>query len=189
MANKNFACGAHAIESLTGEAPRIERYPLAQKLGRAVYATAIYKGGIVQMDYNATVTGIYVIVGQATNAGAGNVLGCAAEYYKASDSTTNTIAVWTPDNVFAIQGNNTTTTTNANLYYQKNCNVTGQASGSTVTGLSSMQLKLSGVVTTTAMFRIIGQNHDVGESSTGAYSKFKCRFNFGFAYTDDVTAV
>lgn len=182
MPNANYPTGLHPVKMRDGQAPFTMHWPLRQQIQATTpYTTAIFKGQIVIMS----ATGPWLKGNGSTNPGTGGaIIGVAAEYYKASDTSKNRLAVWDARNhIFAIQSDNATTTSKFTDVLQKNCSVANAAAGSTVTGLSTMELDFSTAhTTTTKPLRVIDANRVIGESTTGAKLKLLVEFNFGHVY-------
>jgi len=190
MANPDWAYGLLAVESLTGDSPRIERMPLRQTVQSATaYTTALYKGQILGWDYNTTAGGGYLIV--VSNTTVANVVGVAAEYYAGSASTQTDLAVWpASENIFEVQADNTTTTSNGKLKILQNAAIVGMTAGNTNSGISGMELDWSSIATTTDKpLTILKTIAKPGTSSTGSNVQFQVRFNFGRGYEQQATVI
>lgn len=190
MANKDWPCGLQPVRMLDGQAPYTTRWPLKQVQQTTKYSTNIYKGQMVLWNGTTTSKTKYVIANAATNPG--RIVGVCAEHYFGSviNATKTDLAVWEADkHIFAIQADNTTTTSSLKDLIMKNCNLLNPAAGSTITGLSTSELDYSSAVDTDKSMRVIGVTNEIGEGALGAGINVKClvRINFGHVYSQAVT--
>jgi len=178
MANKDWAFGLQPVTGPHGGAPETVRMPL-----KASYGTAIYKGQIVHWAFTG-----YILPNAVTLPT--NVVGVAGEYHPASGSTQTDLAVYSAaDHKFLIQSDGGTTSTNRASYLMLNVGVTGQAAGSTITGLSGMEIAFAGIssTATNAPLRVIDFRLQPGETVGGANPNCLVEFVHGFYRESDVT--
>lgn len=180
MANQNWPFGAMPVRGPFDSAPETVRYPLRQAVQSTKQTTAIFKGQIVLR----AATGWAKANDATTSTNA--ILGVAAEYYKGSASTKTDIAVYTRNNVFKILLDNTTAT-NLFQYLHKIGPVVNPASGSTVTGQSSMKLDFSALelATVGGPFQIVDVKYQPGGGVAQANPTVHVRFAPGVGLGDD----
>lgn len=186
--NKDWAYGLQPVRMLDGQAPYTTRWPLKQLQQTTKYSTNIYKGQIVVWNGTTTLKTRYVAANAVTSPA--NVVGVAAEHYFGSviNGTKTELAVWEGDkHIFSIQADNNTTTSNVKDLIMGNAAVVGPTAGSTITGLSGMELDFSGNTDADKVLRVIGHTGEIGENRIGNNLKVLVRFNFGHLYTQDAT--
>lgn len=171
MANKDWAFGLAPQFTIGGGSPRTERYPL-----KSAYTTKIYKGAPVLWDNTNAVVKANAVTNSAT------IVGVAAEYYAGSATTKTTIAVWPGDeHIFLVQSDGTTTTSALTSVQHKNFAFVNQTAGSTITGLSGLELDFSSGTSADKPLHVIGLGGEIGEAA-GANMKLLVRFNSGHLY-------
>lgn len=171
MANKDWAFGLQPQYAIGGGSPRTERYPIG-----SAYSTKIYKGAPVLWNNTAGCIKANAVTNSAT------IVGVAAEYYGGSATTKTTLAVWPADeHIFLVQSDGTTTTSALTSVQQKNFAFVNQTAGSTITGLSGLELDFSSGTSADKPLRVIGLGGEIGESA-GANMKLLVRINSGHAY-------
>jgi hypothetical protein len=172
MANKDWPCGFHPAYGIDGGLPVVEYYPLKQS---GAYGTAIFQGQPVTWQNTAG----YLLNCAVTNPA--NVLGVAANYFKASGTATQ-LAVWPTDkNIFTAQIDTDTAITLAQVQ-NRNFVLINMTAGNTSTGLSGCQIDATrgtyiGTVVDKVV-RVLGATKEIGESA-GANMKVLCVFAFG----------
>lgn len=191
MSNRDWAFGLQPIEMVGGGAPTTRRFPLRQCEQGTKYTTKIHKGQIVLWEgthgwalANATIT--------PGAGGTSRIVGVAAEAYRGSSISKNAtnLAVWEGSkHIFNIQSDGGTTSTSMASYLMKNCEVFAPTAGSTITGLSSMELSFSSRDATVAdhCLKVVGFSGDVAEAKTGANMKLAVRFTDGALYEQAAT--
>lgn len=184
MANKDWPSGLQPVIQLNGDAPVTTRFPLLQAVSSSKYSTLIYKGALVLWHNTNNALKANAVTNSAT------VVGVAAEAYLGSAASTQTdLAVWEASkHIFAIQSDNTTTTSSINTLRMKNAPVINQTLGNATNGLSKMELDFSGATSADNILKIIGHTGEIGESGTGANIKCLVRINFGHGYEQNATA-
>lgn len=177
MSNKDWASGMQPLYAKGGGSPRTLRYPLYGSTSVAL-TTAIYKGQPVLWNNTYAHLKPAAVTTLATC-----VVGVAAEYRPAASTATD-LAVWEgKDHVFVIQSDGTTTTSKLSDVQHKNFAPTGVTAGSTITGLSGMELDFSSGTSADKPIRVLGLTGEIGESA-GANMKLVCEFNFGWLWND-----
>jgi len=191
MANKDWAYGLQPLRTIGGAAPQTTRWPLKQKITSTKYGTVIYKGQLLLFSNSG-----WALANGITNPGAfGGVLGVAAEYYAGSviNATKTEIMAWDAiEHIFSIQSDNATTTLGLADVIQKSFPVSSPTAGSTISGLSGMEMDYSlGTTASTAgvyrLLRCIGLTNEIGEGE-GANMKCVVRVNFGHSYEENRTS-
>lgn len=179
MANKNAPNGLRAIKHLVSG-----QYNGSSNkyVGLASDATATFIGDIVKLGAGADSVGVsqaLAITTPATDVPVGVVVGFAFDptnlniRYRVASTLKYMYVVDDPSVIFEVQDSGTTATTDVGL----NANPTLATAGSTVTGVSGMQLDATTKASTnTLMFKILRvvQRPDV---TLGANGRFEVMFN------------
>lgn len=187
MANKDWPSGLQPLYATGGGSARTERWPLKYKISATPtqMTTAIYKGAMVIWGASGWVKiNPLTVLGAATG-----VLGVAAEYFKGTGSTATELAVWPlKEHIFVIQDDSDTTTNVLENGLGWNFAVLNPTAGSTITGLSTMELDWSSKSTTSGAkaFRTVGLHKTIGEGE-GVHMKWLVKPIVGLDYMDNTT--